>query len=118
MREENRNFMEEVWNFSMTSFRDVTDFWLASMNNTCWTQDQIENFITKAIDQGKVSREEGMKLMEELIARAKDTQYKFQEMVNEGVKSSLMALQVPSKTQLDELRKIIDDLAQKLDPKQ
>lgn len=111
MQEESKPIYEEFMKFGVESTNKVMDYWFATLTNLSWAQEQVEKTINKAIEQGKVSREEGLTIIKEFMAKGKDNQQKFQEMVKDGVKSTIVAMQIPTKAQLDELRKQIDELS-------
>ena len=114
VREENGKIFEEFASLGMLSSRGLLDYWFATLSNLAWSQEQINTIVNQAVDQGRVSKEDGTKMVEEFISRARDTQQQFQTLITEGVKSTLSALQVPTKVQLEKLRSLVDELISRL----
>lgn len=78
-----------------TAFDTAWDSWLATLGMVSWSQDQTEKAMRQLMDQGRVSREEGARLLRDLGEQAKRNQTELQRMIQEGVRASLQAFQVP-----------------------
>ncbi len=60
-----------------------------------WTQDQAEKVTRQVMEQGRVSREEGLRLTRDLLEQVKRNQAELQRTIQEGVRASLQSYRVP-----------------------
>lgn len=121
-----------------TAFDAAWESWMAALGMISWSQDQAEQVARQLMEQGRISREEGRRLLQELGTQAKRNQEELQRMIQESVRASLQSFQFPesffqplltmmtpppttqdataaSRTQLDELNRKVDELSRKLD---
>ena len=78
-----------------TAFGTAWDSWLATLGMVSWTQDQAEKVTRQVLEQGRVSREEGLRLTRDLFEQVKRNQAELQRMIQEGVRASLQSYRVP-----------------------
>lgn len=78
-----------------TAFGAAWDSWLATLGMVSWTQDQAEKVTRQLMEQGRVSREEGLRLTRDLLEQVKRNQAELQRMIQEGVRVNLQSYQVP-----------------------
>ncbi|HEY79980.1 MAG TPA: hypothetical protein EYP25_00010 [Anaerolineae bacterium] len=113
---------------------------LASIGAVALTKDEIETQVNRLVEKGEITEKEGRKLVEELVSRTKETQKevtgkvtervskkveepvgKTEELVNKAeeafaqrVQSILNAMNIPSKSDIDELTRKINALSRKV----
>ena len=78
-----------------TAVGTAWDSWLATLGMVSWTQDQAEKVTRQLMEQGRVSREEGLRLTRDLLEQVKRNQAELQRMIQEGVRVSLQSYQIP-----------------------
>ena len=78
-----------------TAFSNTWDSYLAMLGMFSWTQDQAEQTMRQLMDQGRVSREEGLRLLRDLSEQAKRNQGELQRMIQESVRASLQTFRFP-----------------------
>lgn len=86
MNDENlKNFLA----VSESTNEKLWDMWLATMGNMSWTQEQVENMLRRYLEQRKTVREETTKLVEEMMAQARNNQQQIQKMMQEALAVTL-----------------------------
>lgn len=98
------NTAERLWEIS-----------LVTLGSMAWNQDQVETLMKNYLDQRKMARAEGTKLMEEITNRARTNQQQFQKMIEESMVGIFGSLSIPKFNYLDDLTKRVDDLSNKVD---
>jgi len=106
--------LENVFSFTESSTEKMWEVFFVSLGSMSWTQDQIQNLASKYLDQSKVNREEGIKLVEELAGQAKKNQQQMQEMIQEAVIGAFGNLDIPTFSYIDDLSKKVDELSKKV----
>ncbi|MDD3269348.1 MAG: hypothetical protein PHX14_08505 [Syntrophomonadaceae bacterium] len=83
---------ENLKNFfavSESTNEKLWDMWLATMGNMSGTQEQVENMLRRYLEQRKTVREETIKLVEEMMAQARNNQQQIQKMMQEALAVTL-----------------------------
>lgn len=78
------------------------------------TKEKIEEVAQDFIEQGKMSEQEGKKLVDELMNRSKESQEEFSKQVEELVKTGLEKMNVAKTADIEALRQEIAELRQQL----
>lgn len=73
-----------------------------------WFQEQGEKFMQTWMEQNKVSREQAVKMAEQIAGQAKENQKLLQEMVQHSVKLSFDTYKAASQQTLDQLQKQVE----------
>ena len=89
--------------------------WYTAMGGALWAQDQAEKMLRLMLDQGRVTREESRRMLDQLAEQVRQNQAEMQRLAQEAVKSTLTNLQVPTQDQVAELNRKIDELNRKID---
>jgi len=74
------------------------------------TKEKIEEIGRDFIDQGKLSQQEGEKLMEELRARVDESKEEIKKQIEERVEEVLKKMNLARSSELDELKRQIKEL--------
>jgi polyhydroxyalkanoate synthesis regulator phasin len=85
---------------------------LASIGAVAVAQEEAEDLINKLVDRGEIAREEGRKLVDDMMAKRRE---KVQAQFDSRVDAALGRMNVPSKADLKAVEKKLDELNQKLD---
>lgn len=89
--------------------------WYTALGGALWAQDQAEKMVRIMLDQGRVSRDESRRVMDDLVQQVKQNQAEMQRLAQEAVRNSLVNLNVPTQDQIAELNRKIDELNRKID---
>lgn len=98
------DYVERIW-----------DMWLVTLGSFSWSQEQIENMAKKYLDQQKITREESIKIVEELMTQAKKNQSQMQKMIEDAVMGAFENVKMPYVNTVDELTKKVEELSKKVD---
>lgn len=85
---------------------------LASIGAVAVAQDEAEDLINKLVDRGEIARDEGRKLVDDMMAKRRE---KVQAQFDTRVDAALGRMDVPSKADLKAVEKKLDELNRKLD---
>jgi len=83
---------------------------LMGIGITSMTKDKIEELAKESIKEGKLSEEEGKKLVEDLLKQADKARKDLESRVEKLVKSALKKLNIPSRAEMEELQARIKKL--------
>lgn len=98
------NSMEKMW-----------DMWLVSLGSFSWTQEQIENMTRKYLDQKKNTRDEHIKMVEEMSKQVQRNQQQLQKIVEEAVTSAFDQVNNANMNVMQDIVKKVDELAKKVE---
>jgi polyhydroxyalkanoate synthesis regulator phasin len=85
---------------------------LASIGAVAVAQDEAEDLINKLVDRGEIAREEGRKLVDDMMVKRRE---KMEAHFDSRVEAALDRMNVPTKADLKAVEKKLDELNQKLD---
>lgn len=98
-----------------TMMDKMWDMWLVSLGSLSWTQEQFEMMVKKYLEQSKTTREESVKVLEEMMQQVRKNQEQLQSMMQEAVKAAVVNLDIPNFNMMDDLKKKVDDLSKKVE---
>ena len=92
---------------------------LAGIGAVALAQEEIEEFVNKLVERGEIAEQDGRRLMKDVIERRKkkaeevrsDTEEQFEQRMEE----ILTRMNIPSKTDIDDLGKKVTALSRKVD---
>jgi len=85
---------------------------LASMGAVAVAQEEAEDLINRLVERGEIAREEGRKLMQDMMAKRRE---KVEAQFDTRVESALQKMNVPTKDDLKAVERKLDELNKKLD---
>jgi polyhydroxyalkanoate synthesis regulator phasin len=85
---------------------------LASIGAVALAQDEAEDLINRLVERGEIAREEGRKLMDDMMAKRRQ---KARAHLDSRVEEALGKMNVPTKADLAAVEKKLDELSKKLD---
>jgi polyhydroxyalkanoate synthesis regulator phasin len=97
------------------AFDAMWNAWYTALGGALWAQDQAEKMVRLMLDQGRVTREESKKVMDDLVDQVRRNQGEMQRLAQDAVRTSLTNLNVPTQDQVTELNRKIDELNRKID---
>jgi len=83
---------------------------LTGLGAASLTKDKIEEIGRDFIDQGKLSQQEGEKLMDDLRARVDESKEEIRKQIEERVTEILKKMDLARSSELDELKRQIREL--------
>jgi len=108
-KEEVKKEEEEKVSPLLASLRKVV---LASIGAVAIAQEEAEDLINKLLERGEIAREEGRKLMQDMMAKRRE---KVQATFDTRVEAALGKMNVSTKDDLKAVEKKLDELNKKLD---
>ncbi len=90
------------------------DAWNQGLGFYGWAGEQGEKLFSTWVEQGKLTRDEGLRLQREWTEQARANQREFQAMVSQTVKDSTEAFRSAFQQQLDDLRSRVEHLNDEL----
>ncbi|HEX2171665.1 MAG TPA: phasin family protein [Dehalococcoidia bacterium] len=100
---------------SSRAFDALWNAWYTALGGALWAQDQAEKMVRLMLDQGRVTREESKRVMDDLVEQVRRNQSEMQRLAQEAVRSSLANLNIPTQDQIKDLNRKIDELNRKID---
>jgi len=88
---------------------------LASVEAISLTKERAEEIVNDLIRKKRLDSSEGERLLQTLLSKAKESKQALQRQIEEGIKKVLAEMDIPSRSELLELKKNIAELNQKLD---
>jgi polyhydroxyalkanoate synthesis regulator phasin len=85
---------------------------LASIGAVAVAQEEAEDLINKLVERGEIAREEGSKLMQDMMAKRRE---KVEARFDTRVEAALHKMNVPTKNDLKAVERKLDELNRKLD---
>ena len=78
------------------------------------TKEQGEKMIEELIEKGRISREEGPKVLKDLLARAEEEKKALEARIDSGLAKSLQRLNVPTRKDMEKVNKKLDQILKEL----
>ena len=92
---------------------------LAGIGAVALAQEEIEEFVNKLVERGEIAEQDGRRLMKDLVARRKkqadEASAEGEEQFESRMEEILTRMNIPSKTDIDELGKKVTALSRKVD---
>ena len=98
-----------------TLFPSLRKMLLATLGLAALTQDEIEKFVNRMVERGEIAEQEGKKLMQEVVSKHKSEWAKRDDEISKRVSAAFERMKVPTKEDIHDLLKKIDDLNAKID---
>jgi poly(hydroxyalkanoate) granule-associated protein len=77
------------------------------------TREKIEEIVSELVKKGELSEKEGKEMVDELVEKSKKVKKDLDKKVEKIVADTLNKLNIPTRDELTELKKKIDELAKK-----
>ncbi len=74
------------------------------------TSDSVQKLITDMVERGKLSEEEGKKVVDEFTAGTEDRRKEFEERLKNLIEDVMHKLSLPTRAQIDALEERIEEL--------
>lgn len=93
---------------------NIRRFLATGLGLAIFTKDRVNEIINQMVQQGQVSREDGERLLDEVIRRAQEQGGQFSTLMNEGVNRVLERTGLARQSDVQELIRRIEELEAKL----
>jgi len=88
---------------------------LAGIGAAVLTKERIEGIVRELIKQGEISKEEGIKLVKEVLQKGEEIQKTLEAKIEVGINKAMERLNVPTRKEIQELRKKLEKLIKKVE---
>ena len=88
---------------------------LAGIGTATITKEKVEGLVDELVKRGQVASEERPKIVQDLLARAEESERVLEEKVQKSVEKAIGRLGIPTKAGLDVLNERIDQLTRRMD---
>ncbi len=106
---------EEVVEAGNSLLAGVRRVLMAGVGAVALAQEEVEEFVKKLVDRGEIAEKDGRKLVDDILEKRKSRAQKAEDALETRIEGLLDRMNVPSKSDIDELSKKITLLAQKVD---
>jgi polyhydroxyalkanoate synthesis regulator phasin len=106
---------EEVAEAGSSLLAGVRRVLMAGVGAVALAQDEVEEFVKKLVDRGEIAEKDGRKLVDDILEKRKNRTEKAEDALESRIESLLDRMNVPSKSDIDQLSKKITLLAEKVD---
>lgn len=106
---------EEVEETGSSLLAGVRRVLMAGVGAVVLAQEDVEEFVKKLVDRGEIAEKDGRKLVDDILEKRKGRAQKAEDALETRIEGLLDRMNVPSKSDIDELSKKITLLAQKVD---
>jgi len=106
--------MTEKFQFQEKVPEFVKEFWGGALDALTKTEKDVRGFINQMIDRGKLTPEEGKKILAELVSKFNENREKIESKANESVAKTLHMINLPTKQEVKVLEKKIGTLSRKV----
>ncbi len=88
---------------------------LAGIGAAVLTKERIEGIVRELIKQGEISKEEGIKLVKEVLQKGEEMQKTLEAKIEVGINKAMERLNVPTRKEIQELREKLEKLIKKVE---
>ena len=79
------------------------------------TREKGEQIVEQLIEKGEISRKEASGVLDDLLNRAEKEKKELEKRINSSLEKTLENFNLPTKDEVEELNKKLDEISQKLD---
>jgi len=88
---------------------------LAGIGAAVLTKERIEGIVRELIKQGEISKEEGIKLVKEVLQKGEEMQKTLEAKIEVGINKAMGRLNIPTRKEIQELREKLEKLIKKVE---
>lgn len=88
---------------------------LAGIGAAVLTKERIEGIVRELIKQGEISKEEGIKLVKEVLQKGEEMQKTLETKIEVGINKAMERLNIPTRKEIQELREKLEKLIKKVE---
>jgi poly(hydroxyalkanoate) granule-associated protein len=106
---------EEVAEGGNSLLAGVRRVLMAGVGAVALAQDEVEEFVKKLVERGEIAEKDGRKLVDDIMEKRKSRAQKAEDALETRIEGLLERMNVPTKSDIDNLSKKITLLAEKVD---
>ncbi|MCB9419704.1 MAG: phasin family protein [Ardenticatenaceae bacterium] len=106
---------EEVVESGSSLLAGVRRVLMAGVGAVALAQEEVEEFVKKLVDRGEIAEKDGRKLVDDIMEKRKSRAQKAEDALENRIEGLLDRMNVPTKSDIDDLSKKITLLAEKVD---
>ena len=96
-------------------FHSARKVLLAGIGAMSLAQEEVEEFVNRLVERGEIADKEGRSLVHEILEKRRKGVEKVEEELGKRIEAVLGRMNLPTKSEIDELSKKIDRLSRKID---
>ena len=82
------------------------------------TKEKVEEIAGEFVEKGKLSEQEGQKLVQEMLQRSEDSKTQLKQQIEAAVQATLSKMDIPKKSDIDDLRNELTALKEAMNREQ
>lgn len=106
---------EEVAESGNSFLAGLRQVLMAGVGAVALAQDEVEEFVKKLVERGEIAEKDGRKLIDDIMEKRKNRAQKAEDALETRIEGLLERMNVPTKSDIDNLSKKITLLAEKVD---
>jgi poly(hydroxyalkanoate) granule-associated protein len=106
---------EEVAETGSSLLAGVRRVLMAGVGAVALAQEEVEEFVKKLVERGEIAEKDGRKLVDDIMEKRKSRAQKAEDALETRIEGLLERMNVPTKSDIDDLSKKITLLAEKVD---
>ena len=106
---------EEVEETGSSLLAGVRRVLMAGVGAVALAQEEVEEFVKKLVERGEIAEKDGRKLVDDIMEKRKSRAQKAEDALETRIEGLLERMNVPTKSDIDDLSKKITLLAEKVD---
>ena len=92
----------------------VKELWTGAMDLFSKTEKDVHDFVSQMIKKGKLTPEEGKKIMKELMEKIQSSRSKIEARAHDSIEKTLHMINLPTKQEVEELGKKVTGLTRRV----
>ncbi len=93
----------------------VRKMMLATIGAVAIAQEEIEALINRLVERGEIAESDGRKMIHEMRDKRKQKTSKMEDEINKNIKDVLERMNIPTKSDIDEVSQKVTALSKKID---
>lgn len=92
----------------------VKDLWSSAMDTISKSEQDVRKFVDQMIERGKITEEEGKKIVNELVEKLQEGRSKIESRASNGIDKTLHLINLPTKQDVEALSQKVTSLTRKV----
>lgn len=92
----------------------VKEIWTGTIDAISKTEEDVKGFINKMVERGRLTPEEGKKLVNDLLSKISENREKVEKRASERIEKTLHLINLPSKNEVEKLSKKVTSLTRRV----
>lgn len=92
----------------------MKEIWTGTIDVISKTEQDVKDFINKMVERGKLTPEEGKKIISDLLSKVSENRAKIEKRAGESIEKTLHLINLPSKNEVEKLSKKVTSLTRRV----